>query len=57
MQNEGRAVDNPSHRLAGMFADLRGRETPLTIDEMKEAAAAGWAEDGMPGMDCPGEEV
>lgn len=30
-------------RSAGMLADLAAGKPPVTIEEMKEAAAAGWA--------------
>ena len=44
---EGRIIVEPataSHRrLRGILADLAEGKPPLTIEEMKEAAAAGWA--------------
>jgi AbrB family looped-hinge helix DNA binding protein len=38
-------VTAPVERLKGMLADLWVGKAPVTIEEMDEAAAAGWADE------------
>jgi hypothetical protein len=38
-------VTAPVERLKGMLADLWVGKPPVTIEEMEDAAAAGWADE------------